>query len=146
MSNITTVAAVQMTSGTDTDANLAAAADGLERAAEGGASLAVLPENFAGYGVDYRVLAERHEALCQWLGERARALGLWVLGGSLPALTRPDGAAVPAPQMMVTTKSAMAAIQCFRPASASGATKRQTDLSRSSAAFRRVSACRVRNT
>ncbi|MBM1143209.1 carbon-nitrogen hydrolase family protein [Alcanivorax sp. ZXX171] len=106
MSNITTVAAVQMTSGTDTDANLAAAADGLERAAEGGAGLAVLPENFAGYGVDYRVLAERHEALCQWLGERARALGLWILGGSLPALTRPDGSAVPAPR--VRTRAVLA--------------------------------------
>ncbi|MBL7251859.1 carbon-nitrogen hydrolase family protein [Alloalcanivorax sp. C16-2] len=99
MSNPITVAAVQMTSGTDIDANLTAAADGLERAAEGGATLAVLPENFAGYGVDYRQLAERHEALCQWLGERSRALGLWVLGGSLPALTRPDGSAVPAPRV-----------------------------------------------
>ncbi|MCH2557342.1 MAG: carbon-nitrogen hydrolase family protein [Alcanivorax sp.] len=93
------VAAVQMTSGTDTDANLAAAGDALARAAEGGAELAVLPENFAGYGVDYRALGERHEALCQWLGERARALGLWVLGGSLPALTRPDGSPVPAPRV-----------------------------------------------
>mgnify|MGYP003109580058 CR=1 FL=1 len=105
-SNATRVAAVQMTSGTDTDANLAAADGALIRAAEGGARLVVLPENFAGYGVDYRALGERHEALCQWLGERARDLGLWILGGSLPALTRPDGSAVPAPR--VRTRAVLA--------------------------------------
>ena len=99
MSKVTTVAAVQMTSGTDLDVNLAAADEALARAAEGGAEVAVLPENFAGYGVDYRALGERHDALCEWLGERARALGLWVLGGSLPALKRPDGSAVPAPRV-----------------------------------------------
>jgi nitrilase len=93
------VAAVQMTSGTDADANLNAAAAGLERAAGGGARLAVLPENFAGYGVDYRALGERYQELSQWLADQARRHRLWIIGGSLPALTRPDGSAVPAPRV-----------------------------------------------
>lgn len=93
------VAAVQMTSGTDTDANLKAAATGLARAAEGGARLAVLPENFAGYGVDYRKLGERYQELSQWLAEQARRQRLWIIGGSLPALNRLDGSAVPAPRV-----------------------------------------------
>ena len=95
--SVCSVAAVQMTSGTDTDANLRAAAEALARAAEGGAELAVLPENFAGYGVDYRALGERYGELCGWLMEQARSLGLWVIGGSIPALTRPGGEPVPAP-------------------------------------------------
>lgn len=94
-----TVAAVQFTGGTDIDANLSAAARGLARAAEGGAALAVLPENFAGYGVDYRALGERYDELRGWLGEQARRHGLWVVGGSLPALNRPDGSPVPAPRV-----------------------------------------------
>lgn len=100
------VAAVQMTSGADTDANLRAAGEALARAAEGGAELAVLPENFAGYGVDYRALGERYGELCGWLIERARTLGLWVIGGSIPALTRPGGEPVPAPR--VRTRSVLA--------------------------------------
>ena len=96
------VAAVQMTSGADTDANLRAAGEALARAAEGGAELAVLPENFAGYGVDYRALGERYGELCGWLIERARTLGLWVIGGSIPALTRPGGEPVPAPRSAST--------------------------------------------
>ena len=101
------VAAVQMTSGADTDANLRAAAGGLARAAEGGARLAVLPENFAGYGVDYRALGERYPAICAWLIEQARALDMWVIGGSLPSLTRPGGDPVPSPR--VRTRSVLAA-------------------------------------
>ncbi|MCH9784327.1 MAG: carbon-nitrogen hydrolase family protein, partial [Gammaproteobacteria bacterium] len=95
-----------MTSGADTDANLRAAGEALARAAEGGAELAVLPENFAGYGVDYRALGERYGELCGWLIERARTLGLWVIGGSIPALTRPGGEPVPAPR--VRTRSVLA--------------------------------------
>ena len=94
-----TVAAVQMTSGTDVEANLRAAGESLARAAEGGAQLAVLPENFAGYGVDYRLLGQRHEELCGWLSEQAAQYGLWIVGGSIPALNRPDGTPVPAPRV-----------------------------------------------
>lgn len=104
-----TVAAVQFTSGTNTDANLAAAAAGLARAAEGGARLAVLPENFAGYGCDYRALGERYDELLQWLVDQAERYGLWIVGGSLPALTRPDGGAVPAPR--VRTRSVVVSPQ-----------------------------------
>lgn len=101
-----TVAAVQMTSGTDVEANLQAAQQCLARAAEGGATLAVLPENFAGYGVDYRTLGARYKELAGWLAEQATHWGLWIVGGSLPALARPDGSAVPAPR--VRTRSLVA--------------------------------------
>lgn len=106
MNSPVTVAAVQMTSGTDIDANLRVARNNLARAAEGGARLAVLPENFAGYGVDYRALGERYPQLCDWLAEQALHHGLWIVGGSIPALTRPGGDAVPAPR--VRTRSVVA--------------------------------------
>ncbi|ASK34934.1 carbon-nitrogen hydrolase [Alcanivorax sp. N3-2A] len=100
-----TVAAVQITSGTDTDANLRLAADALARAADGGAALAVLPENFAGYGVDYRVLGARYDELLGGLAEQARRHHLWIVGGSVPALRRGDGSPVPAPR--VRTRSVL---------------------------------------
>ncbi|HCR78846.1 MAG TPA: carbon-nitrogen hydrolase family protein, partial [Alcanivorax sp.] len=55
---------------------------------------------------DYRALGERYGELCGWLIERARTLGLWVIGGSIPALTRPGGEPVPAPR--VRTRSVLA--------------------------------------
>ncbi len=93
------VAAIQMTSGSQPDDNLRQAQGLLERAREQGARLALLPENFAGYGVDYRVLAERYEALADWLSEQARALDMAIIGGSLPCQQRPGGQPVPAPRV-----------------------------------------------
>ena len=59
------VAALQMTSGKDLQANLEQAAGLLQAARDKGASLAVLPENFAGYGGDYRALAAEYAMLEQ---------------------------------------------------------------------------------
>ncbi|MCU5781951.1 carbon-nitrogen hydrolase family protein [Alcanivorax balearicus MACL04] len=105
MSNVITVAAVQMTSGKVLTDNLREAEAGLERAAAGGARLALLPENFAGYGVDYRELATRYDDLLAWLGEQARRHQLYLVAGSLPARYRPDGSEVPAPR--VRTRSVL---------------------------------------
>lgn len=85
------VAVVQMTSGQDLAANLAAAAELLEAAATQGARLAVLPENFAFLG---RSEAERMTVAeapgdgpaQAFLAHQARELGLWVVGGTLPIL------------------------------------------------------------
>ena len=70
-------------------ANLGQARRLLEQAAEGGAQLAVLPENFAAMG--RRDIAEigRAEALGQgpilpWLKQTARDLNLWIVAGTLP--------------------------------------------------------------
>lgn len=93
------VAAIQMTSGKTPQANLEQAAELLQAARDKGARLAVLPENFAGYGGDYRVLAAEYTMLEQWLCEQASRLGMAIIGGSVPSLHRPDGEPVPAPRV-----------------------------------------------
>jgi predicted amidohydrolase len=95
------IAGIQITSTEDVDANLQAADQGLQRAAEQGASLAVLPENFAVYGQDYRSVAEqRGVELVAWLRDRARSLGLAIIGGTIPLIDRgPDSDEVPAPRV-----------------------------------------------
>lgn len=89
------VAAIQMTSGKNRDDNLEQAQALLASAAQQGARLAVLPENFAGYGVDYRDLGQHYDFLCDWLSRQARLHGLALVGGSIPSLNRPDHTPVP---------------------------------------------------
>ncbi len=83
------VAAVQMRSGPDRDANLADAEVLLREAQSRGAELAVLPENFAFMG---RSDAERIEIaetpgngpVQKWLSGISSELGLWLVAGTLP--------------------------------------------------------------
>ena len=84
-----TVAAIQMTSGDDRDANLAVAGRLLAVAAGRGASVAVLPENFslmAQRDADRRALAETDGAgpVQDFLARTARELKLWIVAGSVP--------------------------------------------------------------
>lgn len=97
MTQTVKLAAIQMTSGSDVQANLDAARRGLQQAANKGATLAVLPENFAQYGGDYRSLSAQYSWLREWLGEQAKTLGMAIIGGSIPAGERLDGNPVPAP-------------------------------------------------
>jgi nitrilase len=88
------LAAVQMTSGPDVSANLAAAGRLLEEAAAGEAALAVLPENFAFMGLadaDKRRIAELEGdgPIQSFLAQTARRLGVWIVGGTVP-LRIPD--------------------------------------------------------
>ena len=81
------IAVIQMVSQDDVTANLAAARRLLEQAAEGGARLAVLPENFAAMG--RRDLAEPRRGagngpILSWLNSAARDLRLWIVAGTLP--------------------------------------------------------------
>ena len=83
------LAGIQMVSQSDVLANLDQARRLLEQAAEGGAQLAVLPENFAAMG--RRDIAElgRAEARGQgpilpWLKQTTRDLNLWIVAGTLP--------------------------------------------------------------
>jgi predicted amidohydrolase len=90
------VSVIQMNSGADVAANLQNARALLQEAANDGARLAVLPENFAAMGADdsYRVsIAEADGAgpLQDFLAETAARLGLWIVGGSVP-LTSDDPA------------------------------------------------------
>jgi predicted amidohydrolase len=90
-------AAIQMNSGADVAANLAAARTLLERARAEGAQLAVLPENFAIMGrreADKLAVAETlgEGPIQDFLSRTARELGMWIIGGTAPirSETRPD--------------------------------------------------------
>ncbi len=83
------LAVIQMNSGDAQAANLTAARQGLERAAQQGARLAVLPENFAFMGAhetDKLALAEvpGDGAIQDFLSLAARELGLWIVAGTMP--------------------------------------------------------------
>jgi predicted amidohydrolase len=90
-----TVAAIQLSSQDDVSANLVQCGQWLERAAATGATLAVLPENFAFFGAEGgRVqAAERlaqgtpsgpiQSALARW----ARELELTIVGGGMPIVS-----------------------------------------------------------
>lgn len=85
-----------MTSGPDVGANLAQAGELIESAAAQGARLIGLPENFAFMGLrdaDKRAVAESpDEGPAQaFLGQTARRLGVWIIGGTLPLRSGTDG-------------------------------------------------------
>jgi nitrilase len=82
-------AVIQMTSTASAERNLARACELLASAAEQGARLAVLPENFAIMGrkeADKLALAEPFGSgpMQSVLARTARELGLWIVAGTLP--------------------------------------------------------------
>ena len=86
---MTTFAAVQMTSGPDVAANLAAAGALLESAAGAGARVVLLPENFNFIGrrdADKRSIAEVYGAgpTQDFLAAAARRHRIWIIGGTQP--------------------------------------------------------------
>jgi deaminated glutathione amidase len=83
------LAVIQMVSQDDVLTNLRLARRMLERAAQGGARLVVLPENFAAMGRRDLAAIGRAEALGEgpilpWLKQAARDLSLWIVAGTLP--------------------------------------------------------------
>lgn len=83
------VAAVQMTSVADVATNLETAARLLRESADAGASVAVLPENFAFMGLrdgdKLKVAEEEGHGLAQdRIAELAASLRMWVIAGTLP--------------------------------------------------------------
>ncbi|WP_278447346.1 carbon-nitrogen hydrolase family protein [Stutzerimonas kunmingensis] len=83
------LAVIQMASQADVMLNLARARELLEQAAEAGARLAVLPENFAAMGRSDLPQLGRAEAagdgsILPWLKQVARDLRLWIVAGTLP--------------------------------------------------------------
>ncbi|MEN2751983.1 carbon-nitrogen hydrolase family protein [Psychrobacter sp. FBL11] len=89
-----TVAAVQMNSQQDVDANLATIKSAIEEACAQGAQLIVLPENCCSMGRQFAT-AERFESLSATLADYARTNRVYLLVGSLPCSYRPDGVVVP---------------------------------------------------
>jgi predicted amidohydrolase len=86
MSNALQVAIVQMSSQDDKDANIAAAMDGIERAAAGGARLVSLPEvwTYLGSNEGNAAAAETIPGpLTDQLGAKARELGIYLHAGSV---------------------------------------------------------------
>lgn len=82
-------AVIQMVSQSDVAANLLQARRLLERAADSGARLAVLPENFAAMGRRDTAAIGRAEAqgegpILPWLKQAARDLNVWIVAGTLP--------------------------------------------------------------
>lgn len=88
------IAAVQMVSSADIRQNMASAERLLVAAAEQGAGLIVLPENFAVLdGGPQSTFAEREGDLTAplqgMLSRIAREQGVWVVAGTIPMITRP---------------------------------------------------------
>lgn len=87
--------AIQMTSGRDVERNLAEAERWIIAAAQQGAELVVLPENFSYLGSQdaerIAVAEEPGDGPAQsFLSEQARARAVWLLGGTIPIRDRND--------------------------------------------------------
>ncbi|MDX1811418.1 MAG: nitrilase-related carbon-nitrogen hydrolase, partial [Gammaproteobacteria bacterium] len=83
------VAAVQMASGPNVDANLNEAAKSIDDAVKAGAKLVVLPENFGFMGnheSDIVKIAEEAGSgkIQTFLSEQAEKHGIWLVGGTVP--------------------------------------------------------------
>ena len=90
--------AVQMVSTFDVDANLRSAERLIGRAAEAGAKMVVLPENFAVLDSDNLFKwgeAEKTQGIFSgFLSQQSAHHGVWIVGGTIPCRTRPDGSLV----------------------------------------------------
>ncbi|MBE0510844.1 MAG: carbon-nitrogen hydrolase family protein [Gammaproteobacteria bacterium] len=89
---MTKVAAIQMASGPNVNANLLEAGRLIQQAAAAGAKLVVLPENFALMGMSEQDKLRIREQpgkgpLQDFLAEQARKHQLWIVGGTLPLST-----------------------------------------------------------
>ena len=87
--SLTRVAAVQMVSGPDVEANLKEAERLIDMAAAQGAQLVGLPEYFPIMGMDEhdKVKVREHEGegpIQSFLSATARRHGIWIVGGSVP--------------------------------------------------------------
>jgi len=90
------MAAVQMASGPNVEANLLEAERLIARAAEAGAELVVLPENFAIMGMSEmdKVTIREHAGqgrIQNYLSYQAHRHGVWIVGGTIPLACEDPG-------------------------------------------------------
>ncbi len=95
-SQIDKAAAVQMASGMNVSANLLEAERLIGEAANSGAGLVVLPENFAFMGKNDREQSTLREhdgdgPLQEFLGQTAARYGVWLIGGTIPMYAEDPG-------------------------------------------------------
>lgn len=86
---MTQVAAIQMASGPNVNANLLEATRLIDEAAKGGAKLVVLPENFALMGMTEYDKLQHREAdgsgpIQDFLQEQSKKHAVWLVGGTIP--------------------------------------------------------------
>ncbi|ABC32000.1 predicted amidohydrolase [Hahella chejuensis KCTC 2396] len=94
-----TLAIVQLVSTSDIEHNLARVEHWVAEAANGGAQLVLLPENFALFeskrSLDIGAAeADAEGPIRRFLAGLARRFGVWIIAGSLPCAQRPDGASI----------------------------------------------------
>lgn len=90
------VAAIQMASGPNVNANLIEAGRLIAMAADAGAGLVVLPENFALMGLSENDKVNIREqdgrgAIQDFLSEQASRRGIWLVGGTIPLEASEEG-------------------------------------------------------
>lgn len=90
------IAAIQMASGPNVGANITEAGKLIGQAAEAGAGMVVLPENFAIMGMAEKDKLKVKEKLGSgqiqnFLAKEAARLGIWIVGGTLPIETKDPG-------------------------------------------------------
>jgi len=110
---VTRIAAVQMSSSADPQANLALAADLIDSACRGGAKLVVLPENFSlmpATEADRLAFAEPDGdgRVQDFLSEQASRHGVWIVGGTAP-IRSGDGGRVRSTCLVVDDRGRRAA-------------------------------------
>ena len=89
------VAAIQMASGPNVSANLNEANRLIAKAAEAGARMVVLPENFAIMGMSEHDKVEVREQdgqgqIQNFLSKQASRHGVWIVGGTIPLVAQDD--------------------------------------------------------
>ncbi|CBL44207.1 Nitrilase/cyanide hydratase and apolipoprotein N-acyltransferase [gamma proteobacterium HdN1] len=99
------VAAIQMNSGLDIEANLAQAEHWISKAAAAGAKLLVLPENFAVFSAAALFDAGEEERESQRFSQTLKAWSkryqVWLVAGTLPFRTRLNNVANAEPEALV---------------------------------------------
>lgn len=90
-----TIAAIQMVSTADVDLNMGRAFALLESASKSGASIALLPENFAVFNAaalyDLALQEQQTQYFTQALSQWAKILNLWIVAGTVPLLPVQQG-------------------------------------------------------